>query len=199
MKRKNNKRPPGCTSRVRKGSGPVKTWTASNGQVVQLPLIVDHVNVDPENGVRLWCVEARIDLVLGRPELVEVQLQGNPFLDPVHLQRFFRWATPIEVVRVTVPSLLEKGVDPFKYDYSINGYPDSANVERKPTNRLSDEFLQEVVRQYVEVGHGYANTIARQRGVSPRTVISWVEKARKRGFLGPTTPGRRNRGLKKTF
>jgi hypothetical protein len=58
-----------------------------------------------------------------------------------------------------VPTLLEKGVDPFKYDFSTEGYPDSANIERKSTTRLSDEFLREIAAQYVEIGHGYARII----------------------------------------
>jgi len=125
--------------------------------------------------------------------LIELHLEGDPCLDPIRLQRFFRWATPIEIARVTVPGLLEQGIDPFQHEFATDGYPDAANIDRKPTTRLSDEFLQEIARQYVEVGHGYARAIAQQRGVSRRTVISWVEKARKRGFLGPTKPGRRNR------
>jgi hypothetical protein len=193
--RNHTNRPPGISSKIRQADGLQSKWVAANGQAVRLPLIVDHINTDPKSSIRIWCVEARIDLVGDNPELTEVKLKGNPHLNTIHLQRFFRWATPIEIVRVTVPTLLEKGVDPFKYDFSTEGYPDSANIERKPTTRLSDDFLWEIARQYVEIGHGYACVIAQQRGVSKRTVISWVEKARKRGILGPTTRGRRNRRL----
>ena len=195
MKIKGNhgNRPPGHSSRIRRGDGPKSEWVAPNKQAVPLPLIIDNVNIDPQSGVRVWCIEARVDLVGDSPELIEIHITGDPCLDPVRLQRFFRWATPIEIARVTVPSLLEQGIDPFQHEYATDGYPDAANVNRKPTTRLSDAFLQEIARQYVEVGHGYARAIAEQRGVSRRTVISWVEKARKRGFLGPTKPGRRNR------
>ena len=195
MKRKRNhdNRPSGQSSRVRPGTGTKSNWIAPNGQTVQLPLIIDNIYVDPESGVRTWIIEAQVGLVNDQPELVSIQLTGDPCLDPIRLQRFFRWATPLEIVRVTIPALMTEGIDPFLHEFATDGYPDSANIHRKPTNRLSDEFLREIARQYVEVGHGYARTIAQQRGVSRRTVISWVEKARKRGYLAPTKPGRRNR------
>lgn len=190
-----SKRPAGYSSRLRRASGKRKTWRARNGQQVELPLIVDHVNIDAGSGESVWVIEARIDLVAGKPELVEIQLEGNPCLDPVLLQRFFRWATPIEIVRRTLPLLLEKGIDPFEYEYATDGYPDAAELDNKPTNALSDEFLEEVARQYVEIGRGYARIIAQQRGVSERTVVSWVQKARKRGILSATTPGKRSETL----
>lgn len=185
-----SRRPAGISSRVRRAPGQRKTWQARNGQLVELPLIVDHVIIDPRSGECSSVTEARVDLVDGKPKLVEMRLEGGPSLDPVYLQRFFRWATPVEIVRLTVPSLLEKGIDPFEHDYATDGYPDVAMLERKPTNALSNDFLEEVARQYVEIGHGYARVIAQQHGVSERTVVSWVQKARKRGILSATTPGR---------
>ena len=185
-------RPSGYSSRVRKPAGQRRIWAAPNGQQVRLPLIVDHVNIDGETGVQTWLSEAKIDLVDDKPELVSVQLKGNPKLNPLVLQRFFRWATPLEVVRITIPSLLEMGINPFEYDFPTEGFPDVAHLGDAQANKLSDEFLKEVARQYVEIGRGYASTIAEQRGVSPRTVVSWVEKARKRGFLEPTKPGKRS-------
>lgn len=187
-----SRRPAGITSRVRRAPGQRKIWRAGNGQQVELPLIVDHVTIDAGSGECRCVTEARIDLVDGKPKLVEVRIEGNPSLDPVYLQRFFRWATPVEIVRHTLPSLLERGIDPFQHDYATDGYPDAAVIERKPTNALSNAFLEEVARQYVEIGHGYARVIAQQRGVSERTVVSWVQKARKRGILSATTPGRRS-------
>lgn len=190
--RKIRNRPPGSSSRLRRARGPRSTWIAPNGQSIELPLIVDHVNVDEATGECIWYIEARMDLVGTSPQLVDVRLVGNPCLDTVLLQRFFRWATPVEVVRRTVPALLENGLDPFDHEYATDGYPDSADISRKATNALSDGFLEEIARQYVEIGRGYARVIARQRGVSARTVVSWVQKARKRGILSPTTPGRRS-------
>jgi transposase-like protein len=185
-------RPPGYSSRLHRARGPRRTWVAPNGQALELPVIVDHVNVDPKTGNFIWHIEARVDLVGRHPNLVDIRLIGNPCLDTVLLQRFFRWATPVEVVRRTVPALLEKGIDPFKHEYATDGYPDAADIDRKTTNALSDAFLEEVARQYVEIGRGYARVIARQRGVSERTVVSWVQKARRRNILSPTTPGRRS-------
>jgi hypothetical protein len=157
--------------------------------VVDLPVIVDHVNVHPQSGELVWIVEARVDLVHGQPELVSVHMEAKPCLDPVMLQRFFRWATPVEIVRRTVPTLLERGIDPYLHEYPLEGYPDAAELDRRHSNKLSHDFLEEVARQYLEIGRGYARVIAQQRGVSERTVVSWVQKARKRGILSPVRPG----------
>jgi hypothetical protein len=135
-KRNDSNRPPGISSRIRQADGPRSMWVAANGQAVRLPLIVDHINIDPNSSIRVWCVEARVDPVDDNPDLTEVKLKGNPHLITFHLQRFFRWATPIEIVRVAVPTLLEKGVDPFEFDFSTEGYPDSANIEGKPTTMV---------------------------------------------------------------
>ena len=185
------RRPRGYSSRVRKVSGQKRIWTAPNGQQVRLPLIVDHMNID-EYGVQTWLVEAKIDLVANEPQLISVHMAANPNLDAVFLQRFFRWATPLEVVRIAIPSLLEEGINPFEYEFPVEGFPDAAQIVRAKNTRLSDEFLKELAREYVEVGRSYARIIAKQRGVSPRTVVSWVEKARKRGFIEPTKPGQRS-------
>jgi len=186
-----SQRPSGFSSRVRLGIGRRNKWVAWNGQVISLPLTVDHVNIDPVSGECIWYIEAHIDLIADKPELIDIQLRGNPNLDTIRLQRFFRWATPLDIVRRTIPSLLAKGVNPFEYEYATDGYPDAAEIDRKLTKTLSNDFLKEVARQYVEIGRGYAHVIAQQRGVSERTVVSWVQKARKRGFLAETTSGRR--------
>ncbi len=182
-------RPAGQSSRVRLADGPRSKWIAENGEAVDFPLIVDNVNIHPASGECIWRIEARVDLVSGQPKLVEVSLAGAPFLDTVMLQRFFRWATPVDIVRRTIPALLAKGSDPYMYEFATDGYPDAAYIDHKVTNALSDGFLEEVARQYVEIGRGYARVIANQRGVSKRTVVSWIQKARKRGILSAVRPG----------
>jgi transposase-like protein len=57
--------------------------------------------------------------------------------------------------------------------------------------RLTDEFLEGIVKAYLESGRGYAKKIAVIRGVSERTVVSWIQKARERGILSKTRPGSR--------
>jgi transposase len=54
---------------------------------------------------------------------------------------------------------------------------------------LSDPFLEEIAREYLRIGRGYARAIASERHVSERTVVSWVEKARRRGILTRVPPG----------
>ena len=96
-------RPDGLSSRVRLAEGSRNKWVARNGQTVDLPLIVDLVEIHPGSGECTFFTEARIELVSGQPMLVDIHLAGKPSLDPVKLQRFFRWATPVEIVRRTIP------------------------------------------------------------------------------------------------
>ena len=157
--------------------------------MVQLPLVLDILNIDEGTGGVTWFVEARVDLISDQPELTDVHIKGQPFLDARYLQVFFRWATPIDVVARTVPNLLERGIDPFKHEYASSGYPEDFDSSKKVNARLSDEFLEKIAQQYINVGRGYAQIIASDRGVAKRTVVSWVEKARRRGILSATKPG----------
>ncbi len=63
-----------------------------------------------------------------------------------------------------------------------------------PVDGLTDAFLGDVARSYGwAVAHGRppAKELARQAGVSQRTVQAWVYKARKRGLMAPAkTRGR---------
>ena len=182
-------RPFGVSSRVRRATGERHSWIAPNGEVVDLPVIVDIVERDSSDGSTVWKVEARVDLADGQPRLFSMHLDSSRPLDSVLLQRRFRWSTPVDIVTVTMPDLIAVGIDPFRYLYPVDGYPDAAVVQRSTPTRLSDEFLTEIAHRYVALGRGYAKVIAQQRNVSVRTVVSWIEKARERGILTATTPG----------
>lgn len=193
--RNESERPVGFSSKVTKLDENGSVWIASNGQTVPLPLLIDHVNICAQTSRCTSVVEAIVDLVNGQPSLVDVKLKGFPELDTVLLQRFFRWSTPVEIVTLLIPRLMEQGVDPFSHWLPTDGFPDAAYTNKKYNQRVSDEFLTEIARQYVEIGRGYAKTIARQKGVKERTVVSWIEKARKRGILEQTKPGKRSQKI----
>ena len=180
--------PPGWSSRVRRARGERHPWLAPNGTTVDLPVVIDVLENDA-NGVTRWSVEATVDCIDGQPALVALHLRAGSPINPDHMQRDFRWATPLDIVTVTIPALLEVGIDPFRYHYPVRGFPDAAQIERTTPTRLTDEFLTEIANRYVMLGRGYAKTIAVQRNVSTRTVVSWVEKARERGILTATRPG----------
>ena len=182
-------RPAGLSSRVRRARGERHPWTAPNGQVVDLPLVVDIVEIDGATRSIACKVEATVDLRDDLPTLVGLNFVSTLGIDTDLTRREFRWATPVEVVSITVPDLMAVGIDPFRYQYPLAGYPSAARVERSAPTRLTDDFLTEIAHRYVKIGRGYAKTIAQQRSVSPRTVVSWVEKARERGILSATTPG----------
>ena len=181
-------RPPGVSSRLhrapRRG-----TWVAPNGEAVDLPLVLDILEVTADGARVEWKVEATVDLVEGEPKLVALVLQHPSGVDAHRMRREFRWATPVEIVTRTVPTLLARGIDPFQHEYATTGYPDAANPGRSPGRQLSDEFLEEIAQRYVALGRGYSDALAEEYSVSRRTAISWVEKARRRGILSGTSPG----------
>ncbi len=179
-------RRPGISSRLHRATRRA-SWTAANGQVVDLPVILDIV--ESAGGELLWSVAATVDLVEGEPRLVALTLQHPSGMDPHRMRREFRWATPVEVVTRTVPALMARGLDPFEHDYAVSGYPDAADPDHAPRRRLTEEFLEEIARRYLDLGRGYADELALEYSVSRRTAISWVEKARQRGVLTETRPG----------
>jgi hypothetical protein len=91
----------------------------------------------------------------------------------------------LDVVERMIPRLLAEGIDPFTIDLPVTGFPEVASGSRKGQGQLSDAFLRDIAEEYLRVGRGYARRIALERNVSPRTVVSWVVKARERGILGP--------------
>lgn len=175
---------PGVTSRVRPAPGRKRTWRISEEHSFPLPAIVDHSSVDSESGEQRWLIEATVDLVDGAPALVRMDCRVAGGMDTHRMQREFRWASPLDVITVTVPQLLARGIDPFTYELTVTGFPESADLDAGPSNeRLGDAFLEDIARKYLAIGRGYATRIAEERHVSPRTVVSWVEKARRRGIL----------------
>ena len=182
-------RRPGITSRMRPAPGPKHRWRISPDHTFPLPVIVDHLSVDPDTGDVDWCIEATIDLVDGEPALVRMDARARTGLDPYRMQRDFRWASPLEVVRLGVPALLERGIDPFEFDLPLTGFPEAASLGRPLNAPLTAEFLEQIAREYLTIGRGYARTIAAERHVSERTVVSWVEKARRQGILTRVRPG----------
>ena len=135
---------------------------------------------------------AEVALLDGEPRLVRVDVSSPVGLAPSMLQASFRWQSPLDVVTVTVPALLKAGVDPYAFPLPTEGYPEAAmNINLNDKTRLSDPFLEGIVKAYLESGRGYAKKIAASRGVSERTVVSWIQKARERGILSKTRRGRR--------
>jgi len=180
---------PGITSRIRPAPGRKRRWWISETLSFPLPVIVDHLCVDPVTGEREWTIEATIDLVDGVPALTRMDAHVPGGLDPYRMQREFRWASPLEVVREGVPALLARSIDPFDYDLPLSGFPQAAALDRPSNERLSEQFLEDVAREYLTLGRGYARAIAAERGVTERTVVSWVEKARRRGILTRVVAG----------
>lgn len=174
---------PGVTSRVRPAPGRKRQWRIGEEVSFPLPVIVDHSSVDAVTGEQQWLLEATVDLVDGVPTLVRMDCRAPGGFDPHRMQREFRWASPLDIVTVAIPQLLARGIDPFAFDLPLTGFPEAANVNGPPNQPLTDDFLEGIAQEYLAIGRGYAKTISQERHVSERTVVSWVEKARRRGIL----------------
>ena len=148
-------------------------------------------------------IEARVDLAADKPEIVEMSFVAPAGLDLPGLQRDFRWASPLTAVTGILPRLIAAGKDPFAAELPFHGFPAVAIQPVRRHGALSDEFLTAIAREYLARGRGYAASLAHEYFVTPRTVVSWVEKARARGILSAppgsgsvgghllTKPGRR--------
>lgn len=173
----------GTTSRIRPAKGRKHTWQIDETTTFTLPVIVDHLSIDPATGEPEWHIEATVDLIDGELVVTNLQVTASKGLDLIRLQREFLWATPVNIIGRGVPHLLEKGIDPFAYDLPVGGFPQAADLGQPVNERLTEEFLEDIAREYLARGRGYAKAMAAERHVSPRTVVSWVEKARRRGIL----------------
>ncbi|MDD2859119.1 MAG: hypothetical protein PHU75_10660 [Candidatus Nanopelagicales bacterium] len=171
------------TSRILPAPGRKRAWHIAPGVTFPLPVIVDHLNTDPSTGAVIRHIQATIGLVDGEPALIRMDARDPGGMDPYRMQREFRWASPLEVVRTGVPALLARGIDPFTFDLPLTGFPEAAEFMQPPNAQLSPDFLESIAREYLAIGRGYARAIAAERHVSERTVVSWVEKARRQGIL----------------
>lgn len=182
-------RPVGVSSRLRPAPGPRHTWITGEGVQVPLPVTLDIVLTSLAGEVEWWA-EGTVDLVGSQPGLLAVHVECARGLDPVHMQVDFRWGTPLEVVTRIVPRIISDGRDPFTEPYPYRGFPGVSREGDTEGRRLTDDFLEDIAKEYLQLGRGYSQTLARRHNVSQRTVISWVQKARSRGILSPTRKGR---------
>lgn len=174
-------------SHFTRAEGPRHPWT-TGGVTVDLPVIVNWVQTDAVTGEEEVRIEARVDLVADKPEIVEMSFVATGGLDLPKLQREFRWASPLTAVTGILPRLIAAGSDPFAAELPIHGFPAVAIQPVRRRGALSDEFLTTIAREYLARGRGYAASLAHEYYVTPRTVVSWIEKARARGILS-AAPG----------
>lgn len=142
-----------------------------------------------ENDELKWLIKATVALHNGSPVLKSCNLEASAGLQIDRLQTYFRWQTPLDIVTLLVPQLMEQGIDIYQYDLPSSGYPDVAEPDRNPLTQISEEFLTQIATAYLDIGRGYSSKLAMEYGVSRRTVVSWIEKARKRGILSPAGRG----------
>lgn len=182
-------RPAGVSSRLHRAGEPITPWVCDSGVTVELPVALDLVEVDSATGQTRWWVVAHIGLVADSPVVTHLALGAQEGLDLMRLQREFRWQTPIDVISRIVPRLISLGLDPFTYEFPVDGFPEASLPVRTQGRQLSDEFLEDIAREYLQHGRGYVKELASAHQVSERTITSWVHKARQRGIITDTRRG----------
>jgi len=190
-------RPIGRSSRARPDpTTPQQIWISPGGTPVPLPLIIDIIELDPDGQLN-WSVQATVGLRQDQPALLDVCIRAGEGLDggldTLELQQHFRWNTPMDIVTRLLPRLIDDGQDPFTTDLPTNDYPEV--TQPRPGPRLTREFLTDIAREYLTAERPYPHTMAAHHGVTPRTIVSWIEKARKLGILKPGQRGKKNRRL----
>lgn len=102
--------------------------------------------------------------------MTRMTLQSDAGLDLGALQRDFKWKTPLDLVC--------EHQGPFGRWIS-----DDADRVIKPPKELTDDFLEQVARDYLDVGRGYPAVLGAKYGAPPRTVVRWMQLARARGII----------------
>ena len=183
-------RPVGPSSRVRRAPTTTAAWRAANGEVVDLPVVVDYV-VTESDGSESVRIEVTVSKRGGWPTMTGAEFSCEDGLDPGLLEREFRWRTPLDIVERLMPRLMSQGVDPYDMDLPTSGYPEAASGALVGRPALSEHFLRARAEDYLRLGRGYSRLMAAEFGVSPRTAASWIAKARKAGIISaPSGPGR---------
>lgn len=177
------------TSHLERCPSTPHAWVSPIGERVPLPLKVVIRGAGCRPAQECWRVTATADVRNGELILTSVVVSADAGLNVGVLQSSFRWQTPLDIVGVLVPALMASGSDPFDVALPIDKFPDAARLGFSGRRRLSDEFLAEIAERYLHFGRGYAKTLGAQYDVSPRTVVSWVEKARRRGILTTVAQG----------
>ena len=118
-----------------------------------MPVLFDLALVDrTHRRTDVFRFEATVDLVDGEPALVQFGRPGRPGAR--------RGPAAARVPLVDARSrwspgwcraLIVRGIDPFEHDYPVDGFPGVIDRATGPANRaLSDEFLEQIAREYLE-------------------------------------------------
>ena len=154
------------------------------GTDVRLPVVAcfEFPADSRRSGPRLL-ITLNVHLVAGEPAVTDMSLTAADGLNLQHLQRDFRWATPLRLVLDHLVAT-DDGTDNC---YGRWMRPGSGAPLVEPKD-LDDDFLEEVARAYLAAGTRYSRELGDKYGVAPRSVIRWVDLARQRGIL--TRPDR---------
>ena len=161
---------------------PRDTTTASP---IQLPVTATfEVRPDADTTVPAY-VTITIDVALvdGRPAIVNAVFHADRGIDLDRTQQEFKWRTTLRIILGYLRNTSD-GEGLGRWLEADETRPLVAATE------LDDEFLERIASEYLEAGRGYSAVFAAKYGISRRSAVRWVEKARARGILSrPSTPG----------
>jgi hypothetical protein len=132
----------------------------------------------------------------GSPEVVELSFISQPGQSEVR-QKHLR-AVDIDrlAANLYASSVAVFGPDPSHDDeaQAMRAAEKFIELQRLPRDYrvINDSFLQNVAQVYREnIGHAPTKAVAKQFEVKDRMASTYVDKARKKGYLPPTTQGRK--------
>lgn len=105
----------------------------------------------------------------GEPVVIRAEFDRDDGLDLLNAQQF-NWLAPLNLIAdFTGP-----------WDEWLEA--DEADFGR-PHIQLTDEFLEQVAKDYLAAGRGYAKALGMKYGVAPTSVVRWMQLARQRGII----------------
>ena len=166
--------------RVRPLPGPIHPWRPADsaGREVRFPVVTTfEVRANPETQL-LLTLAATVDLRQGSPAIVDMRFVSERGLELAVLQSTFKWQTSLRVVTNYLLAADDGSNQCYDTWQPLTGVqPFVAATD------LDDEFLEQIAQEYLEAGRGYSAVLSSRYGISKRSAVRWVEKARARGIL----------------
>ncbi|MCH9816118.1 MAG: hypothetical protein K0U64_06660 [Actinomycetia bacterium] len=165
---------------VRPKPGPINRWRPATppGAEVRFPVVTTfEVRATPDTEL-LLTLSATVALREGKPAILDMRFESERGLDLAVLQSTFKWETSLRVVTNYLLSADDGSDDCYNTWQTLAGVqPFVAATD------LDDDFLEKIAHEYLAAGRGYSAVLSSRYGISKRSAVRWVEKARARGIL----------------
>ncbi|MCB0917281.1 MAG: hypothetical protein KDC39_01790 [Actinobacteria bacterium] len=174
--------------RIDPGAGEPELWRpqgAPTATAIPFPVRATfEVRADSDtSGPPAVTITVDVKLIDDRPAIVRAVFDAEQGIDLDRTQQEFKWRTTLQIIVGHLTS-----ADPAT---AFGRWLESDDTRPLvAATALDDDFLERIAREYLEAGRGYSAAFAAKYGISRRSAVRWVEKARARGILSrPATPG----------